>query len=118
MTGKRQIPGSEGTDEQDFERRLARARKATEIRAPKGMVERTAFGIASRLVVELVAGLVVGIGIGWVLDRIFDTGPVLLIIFFLLGAGAGMVNVVRAAAQIDAAAQRDQNDDKDGSAKE
>jgi len=46
---------------------------------------------------ELAAALVVGLAIGWGIDRIFGTRPWGLIIFFFLGAAAGMVNVFRAA---------------------
>lgn len=53
-------------------------------------------GLAFRIGVELVAGLVVGGGIGWLLDRWLNTGPLLLIVFFFLGAAAGMLNVWRA----------------------
>jgi ATP synthase protein I len=46
-------------------------------------------------------GLVVGGGIGWLLDRWLGTSPLLLILFFLVGAAAGMYNVVRAAREIN-----------------
>lgn len=46
---------------------------------------------------ELAAALVVGLALGWGVDRIFGTRPWGLIIFFFLGAAAGMVNVFRAA---------------------
>jgi ATP synthase protein I len=57
---------------------------------------REAMGYALRIGVELVAGLVVGGGIGWLLDAWLGTGPLLLIVFFFLGAAAGMLNVFRA----------------------
>lgn len=53
------------------------------------------FGLAFRIGAELVAGLVVGLGIGWALDAWLGTGPWLLILFFFLGAGAGVLNVWR-----------------------
>jgi ATP synthase protein I len=65
-------------------------------------------GIAGRFTTELVAALVVGGGLGWGLDWLcghfgFHTRPVFLVIFFVLGAGAGITNVVRAANEINAA---------------
>ena len=55
-----------------------------------------AMGLAFRVGIELAAGLVVGGGLGWLLDRWWGTGPAMLILFFFLGAVAGMVNVFRA----------------------
>lgn len=52
-------------------------------------------GLALRIGTELVAGLVVGVVIGWLLDRWLETKPLFLILFFLLGAAAGMLNVYR-----------------------
>ena len=64
-------------------------------------------GIASRFATELVAALVVGGGLGWGIDWLFGhfgfhTKPVFLIVFFVLGAGAGIRNVMRAANEINA----------------
>src|SRR5215471_18055227 len=46
---------------------------------------------------ELIAGVVVGAAIGWGFDRLLSTSPFGLIVFFLLGFVAGVVNVVRSA---------------------
>jgi ATP synthase protein I len=50
-----------------------------------------------RLSTELVAGVLVGAGIGWLLDRWLGISPWGLIVFLLLGFAAGVLNVVRAA---------------------
>ena len=50
-----------------------------------------------RLSTELVAGVVVGAIIGYVLDRLLGISPWGLIIFLLLGFVAGVLNVMRAA---------------------
>jgi ATP synthase protein I len=50
-----------------------------------------------RLSSELVAGVLVGAGIGWLLDRWFSTSPWGFIVFLLLGFVAGIINVMRAA---------------------
>ena len=67
----------------------------------------TQLGIAGRFATELVAALVVGGGLGWGLDWLFGhfgfhTRPVFLIVFFVLGAAAGIRNVMRAANEINA----------------
>ena len=54
-------------------------------------------GNAFKLGTELVAAVVVGTIIGFILDNWFDTKPWLIIIFFFLGAAAGMLNVIRTA---------------------
>lgn len=48
-----------------------------------------------RIGVELVAALIVGVGIGYLLDRWLGTAPWLLLVFFLLGSAAGIMNVFR-----------------------
>ncbi len=59
----------------------------------------TASGYAKgfRLSSELVAGVVVGAGLGWFIDRWFRTAPWGLMIFLLLGFAAGVLNVMRSA---------------------
>jgi ATP synthase protein I len=57
-------------------------------------------GSAFKLGTELVAAVVVGTIIGFILDSWFDTKPWLIIIFFFLGAAAGMLNVIRTANQM------------------
>ncbi len=75
----------------------------------------TSIGLAFRLTTELVAGLVVGAAIGWFLDRWLGTTPWFLLIFFLLGMAAGIVNVVRTAQQMNTAANAEiDGDDADG----
>ena len=64
-------------------------------------------GIAFRFATELVAALVAGGGVGWGIDWLFghfgyQTRPVFLIVFFVLGAAAGIRNVMRAAHEINA----------------
>ena len=65
-------------------------------------------GIAGRFATELVAALIVGGGLGWGIDWLFGhfgirTRPVFLLVFFVLGAAAGIRNVMRAAGEINAA---------------
>ena len=61
-------------------------------------------GMAGRVFVELVAGLMVGGGAGWLLDQWLDTTPLFMIVMFFVGAGAGMMNVWRAVKGYDMAA--------------
>ena len=54
-------------------------------------------GKALKISTELVAAVVVGTTIGFLLDSWFDTKPVLTICFFIIGVAAGMLNVFRSA---------------------
>jgi ATP synthase protein I len=54
-------------------------------------------GKAMKVVVEIVAAMAVGLVIGMLLDNYFDTRPIFIIIFFLLGSAAGILNVFRVA---------------------
>ena len=64
---------------------------------------KTQLGIAFRFSTEMVAALLVGGGIGWGLDWLFGTRPIFIVVFFILGAAAGILNVMRAAKEINAA---------------
>lgn len=55
------------------------------------------YGQALRLSSEFIAAVVVGAGIGWVLDKWAGTSPWGLIVFLLLGFAAGVLNVMRSA---------------------
>jgi ATP synthase protein I len=50
-----------------------------------------------RLSTELVAGVLVGAALGWLLDRWLGISPWGLIVFLLVGFAAGVLNVMRAA---------------------
>ena len=54
-------------------------------------------GSALKLGTELVAAVVVGTIIGFILDSWFDTKPWFIIVFFFLGSVAGIMNVIKAA---------------------
>ena len=50
-----------------------------------------------RLSTELVAGVLAGAGLGWVLDYWLGISPWGMIVFLLLGFAAGVLNVMRVA---------------------
>ena len=75
--------------------RLKNARK--KLKVEKENPQTSNIGQAFKLSTELVAAVLVGTIIGFILDNWFDTKPWLIIIFFFLGAAAGMLNVIRVA---------------------
>src|ERR1700676_4697158 len=62
-----------------------------------GAARASAMARGFRVSSELGAGVVVGAVIGWGFDRLLSTSPWGLIVFFLLGFTAGVVNVMRSA---------------------
>ena len=54
-------------------------------------------GKAFKISTELVAAVVVGTTLGFILDNWFDTKPWLTICFFFIGAVAGILNVIKSA---------------------
>jgi len=54
-------------------------------------------GKALKISTELVAAVVVGSTIGFILDNWFDTKPLLTICFFFMGVAAGILNVFKSA---------------------
>ncbi|BBF91493.1 AtpZ/AtpI family protein [Blastochloris tepida] len=54
---------------------------------------------AARLSSEFVGGVLVGGGLGWLLDRVLGITPWGMIVFLMLGFAAGVLNVMRAAAK-------------------
>jgi ATP synthase protein I len=79
--------------------RLAEVRKAQEP-APVRQDHHSQAHLAWRMVIELVAGLLVGFGIGLGLDALFGTRPFMLVLFTLLGFAAGVRTMLRTAREI------------------
>ena len=83
---------------EDFKTRLKIAKSKIKKKLDDDSPNRGSFmGNAFKLGTELVAAVAVGTIIGFILDSWFDTKPWLIIIFFFLGAAAGMLNVIRTA---------------------
>lgn len=108
--GRSSEPGGSPSDA-DLARRLDRlSRELDEEIEERAAAERqpaasgTDYAYAFRLASEFVAGILVGVGIGWGLDRLAGTSPWGLIGFLLLGFVAGVVNVVRSAGRMSASA--------------
>ena len=77
----------------------ARGRVVPPSEGPGGDRATTASGYARgfRLSSELVAGVLVGAGVGWLIDRLLGISPWGFIVFLLLGFVAGVLNVMRSA---------------------
>src|SRR5262249_18309117 len=64
---------------------------------PRPTTDASAMARGFRLSTELVAGVLLGAGIGWLIDRWVGTTPLAMIVFLLLGFAAGVLNVMRGA---------------------
>ncbi len=74
----------------------------------------TGIGNALKLSSEFIAGVIVGAGIGWFIDRLAGTSPWGLIVFLFLGFAAGVINVLRSSGQMaEFGASRDRAGRKD-----
>ena len=86
------------SDLEDFKTRLKIAKSKLQKNKTENHEKKGIFlGNAFKLGTELIAAVIVGTIIGFILDNWFGTKPILIIIFFLFGAAAGITNVFRAA---------------------
>ena len=72
-------------------------KKIKKIKKENGSSNAASLGKALKISTELVASVVVGSTIGFLLDNWFDTKPLLIICFFIMGVAAGILNVFRSA---------------------
>ena len=85
-------------DDNNFKTRLRIAKKELFKKSLNENEKRGLFmGSAFRLGTELVAAVVVGTIIGFILDNWFGTKPWFIITFFFIGVIAGILNVIRVA---------------------
>lgn len=90
MKDDRPLPSLEKLDEK---LRAAEAKRRKTKAGPDDGGQGLAF--AMRIGVEIVAALIVGVAIGYFLDQWLGTKPWFLLVFFVLGAAAGFMNVFR-----------------------
>ncbi|MSP20669.1 MAG: hypothetical protein EXQ93_03940 [Alphaproteobacteria bacterium] len=102
-------PGAPPPDLGDFGNRLRRAQGQNEPVGPQetgaGGVNAKGMGAAFRIATELIAALVVGAGLGLLLDRWLGTRPILLLVFLALGMASGIFSAFREAKRMGAASE-------------
>ena len=69
--------------------------KKNNVNNPKNLIDKSFSSVLTRVATELLAGLIIGASIGLVMDKWFNTKPLFLIIFFILGGIAGIYNLWR-----------------------
>jgi ATP synthase protein I len=106
-TGPGKQHETEGRND-DLERRRRDLEASLATRRPRGHEGKegaglggaAGYGQAMKLSSEFIAGIAVGAGLGWVIDRLAGTSPWGLIVFLLLGFVAGVLNVLRSAGMV------------------
>ncbi len=90
---------------EEFDARLRRLRDADAARRPAPTEEPTPtlkWGSGLQVGIELLAGLIGGVLLGYALDHWLGTRPLFMIVFFFLGAAAGMMNAGRSLRRMQA----------------
>ncbi|BCP52610.1 ATP synthase protein I [Kaistia sp. 32K] len=67
---------------------------------PSVRVNAQGMSVALRVVSEFVSGVIVGAGLGWMIDHWLGTSPWGMIILLLLGFVAGVLNVLRSIGKV------------------
>jgi ATP synthase protein I len=100
-----------GPDPSDLGDRIAKAKAQQEEKANRAERQRknsvnTPASMALRYSSELVAAVVVGVGLGLLIDHFAKTSPWGLLVMMGFGIAAGMRNLMRAARQLTDEAQK------------
>lgn len=102
------IPGDKprprSLQELDARLKTFRAETRPNDKTPQDGAPTAGLGVAFVIAAHMVSGLAFGAWIGYLLDRWFGTAPFMMVIFFLLGAAAGGLNVYRTVTGIGMAA--------------
>ena len=100
--------GKTGSVTSDLAARIARAqgeRKVAVERAQAGSAkDMSGMSRGLRLGSEFIAAILVGAGVGYLLDLWLGTGPWIMLVMLLIGFAAGVLNVARSASEMNKAA--------------
>jgi ATP synthase protein I len=101
-------PGRQGGDhrDDDLERRRRNLEASLATRhqdrqeRKEGAGGVTGYGQAMKLSSEFIAGIAVGAGLGWGIDKLAGSSPWGLVVFLMLGFVAGVLNVLRSVGKV------------------
>jgi len=108
-TKKQSDSGSKRPETGELEKKIKQARTVRPgLAAAHAMRqnELTGAGRAFRMASEFVAAIIVATALGLALDAVFGTQPIFMIVLMMLGFAAGVLNITRAAAEMNAAAPK------------
>jgi len=105
-------------DLSELQQRIAAAREREDGRSrpdPQKRAMASGYGMAIRLAIEMVAALGVSVFLGIWIDGELGTAPLFIMIFLVMGMGAGFINVYKAVSGFSHGSLRGPaNDKKDG----
>jgi ATP synthase protein I len=90
----------------DLEARIARAQARSPAQAEaeqRRQSDMSGLSRGFRLASEFAAAIIVGAGLGYLIDMVLPTRPWAMVVLLLLGFAAGVLNVVRATKEMNAA---------------
>ena len=99
-----------------LEKRIEEVKAATQPKRSKIEEHHSQAHLAWRMVIELVAGIAIGFGMGFGLDSLFGTMPIFLVVMTLLGFVAGVRTMLRSAEEVQkeaAGEPANENEDDD-----
>lgn len=100
--------GKPGPLTTDLAERIKRAQREADVPGDAEIAsanrDMTGLSRGLRLGSEFIAAILVGVGIGYLLDLWLNTSPWLLLVMVLVGFAAGVLNVVRSASEMNRAA--------------
>jgi ATP synthase protein I len=98
LFGTQAMTEGDPRDLDKFHAKLKAARDRIEGRdegSKKGSYNDSLAGVGYRMSIELVVGICVGLGLGWLIDTQMGTKPLFMLVLMFLGLVAGILNVVR-----------------------
>ncbi len=101
MTDQDKKPTLEDVGERLQVLRDAAAAKETKARKIEGSTK--VAGVGMRIGMELIAGVLVGGGLGWLIDRELETKPIFMLALIALGFAASVLSVLRILKGLDTA---------------
>jgi len=78
-----------------LEQRLSQAQRQEDARVGKAQPADANEQLGQRVLATLIGGIVGGTLIGWVLDRLFGTWPMLFITLMVLGTASGFWSIIK-----------------------
>ena len=78
-----------------LDERLAEAQRKEALRTGKGPAPDASEQLGNRVLATLIGGLLGGTLIGWLLDRLFGTWPMLFITLMVLGTASGFWSIIK-----------------------
>ena len=88
-------------DLDDLARRIAQVNPSDKKNNKESVVRVKSWAIGYRMISDLCAGILVGLIMGWGIDKVFGTSPWFMIVFLFLGFIAGVRVMIQTSKQLN-----------------